>query len=233
MRREAVEVIYPARSGTGCPWSPAWSPSKIIELLEPMVLVERRERLREVLGARLSTVTVLMDAPHDPHNGAAVLRSCDAFGVARVHVLSRNEPFAASNVVAKGAERWVEVVEHTSAREVSTELKTQGFQLIGTHPRGELLPEDLPSVERVALVLGNEHAGIGADLQVGLDRSVQIPMVGFVESLNVSVSAAILLRAATFGRRGDLSETELERLYALGLYRTVKRADEILRYSEK
>lgn len=191
-------------------------------------MASRQTRLREVLARRLASVTLLMDAPHDPHNGAAVMRSCDAFGVQELHVIPRHEAFLASNLVAKGAERWVDVIEHPSPQHAAKALRARGFELLTTHPEGDLTPEDLPQLPRVALVLGNERDGIGDDLKGMAQRSVRIPMVGFVESLNVSVSAAILLRAATHGRPGDLGEAEYRNLYARALFYSVRRADEIL-----
>jgi tRNA (guanosine-2'-O-)-methyltransferase len=200
----------------------------VVEVLGPMVSAARRARLEDVLAQRLGAVTVLLEAPHDPHNGAAVLRSCDAFGVQEVHVVPVQEPFLAARVVSKGAERWVDVVEHSSALDAARALAGAGFELVATHPRGSLVPEDLPSIPRLALVLGNEREGISKQLSELAPRSVRIPMVGFVESLNVSVSAAILLRAATHGRPGDLDPAARQRLLARGLFHTVPRASEVL-----
>ena len=225
MRREAEGVFSPS-AGFGAPWGPGWDAEKIIELFEPMVLEPRRRRIGDVILSRLASVTLVMDAPHDPHNGAAVLRSCDAFGVQVVHVVPREEEFLVSASVAKGTERWVDVVTHRSPEAAVAALA--GFELVATHPEGELLPEDLAAIPRLALVVGNEHDGIRAALRSAARRSVKIPMRGFVESLNVSVSAAIVLSLATSGRAGDLSEGERRLLYARGLFHSVVRAPEIL-----
>lgn len=228
MQRDSEHVFEPAQLTTQAPWDTRWSVSGVLEVLGPMVSERRRARLTEVLARRTGSVTLLLDAPHDPHNGAAILRSCDAFGVQEVHVIPRSEKFLASNLVSKGAERWVDVVEHSSAEAAARELDARGFPLIATHPEGELVPEDLALFDRVCLVLGNERDGISQALTAFARKSVRIPMVGFVESLNVSVSAAILLRAATHGRPGDLGQPTLDRLLARGLYQSVPRADEIL-----
>src|SRR5947208_16742632 len=87
---------------------PSVDPEIAIAILEPLVGEERRARLQRVIADRLECITVLMDAPHDPHNGAAVLRSCDAFGVQRLHVVERHEPFLVATTVSKGSEKWVE-----------------------------------------------------------------------------------------------------------------------------
>ena len=199
---------------------------KATELLETLVGVERQETLQAVLDQRLSSVTVVMDAPHDPHNGAAVLRSCDAFGVQDVHVVARTEPFRAAGVVSKGSQKWVDATSYSSVSAAVSAL--EGYELVGTHPQGTLQPEDLAAIPRLALVMGNEHDGICEELRAACKRSVQIPMKGFVESLNVSVSAAILLRYATAGRPGDLNPKQRMRLYTRWLMRSVNRAAEIL-----
>jgi tRNA (guanosine-2'-O-)-methyltransferase len=169
-----------------------------------------------------------MDAPHDPHNGAAVIRSCDAFGVHRIHVVERIERFLASNTVARGSERWVDVRTHETVEGAVAALASSGHDLIATHPEGDLLPADLATVPRPALVLGNERTGIVEALRAACRHSVRIPMRGFAESLNVSVTAAILLQQATAGRAGDLAEHERDLLYARALVLTVPHAPEIL-----
>jgi tRNA (guanosine-2'-O-)-methyltransferase len=197
-------------------------------VLEPLSEERRRARLLEVIRARVGRVSVLMDMPKDPHNAAAVVRSADAFGVPEVHVVLREEAFLVGHRVAQGTERWVEVVAHRKAEDAVQALKARGFRLIATHPKGALVPDDLRAIDRLCLVLGNERDGISEALSAAADDSVRIPMRGFVESLNLSVAAAVLLSAALAGRPGDLSASEQERWYAVGLLRSVPRADEIL-----
>lgn len=217
---------------TAPPWAAGWTPRGVIAALEPLTLPARQARIRMVIEQRLSSVTLVMDEPHDPHNGAALVRSADAFGVQQVHVVPQEERFTVSTGVARGSERWVDVIVHPSAAEAARHLDALGFTLVSTHPEGELLPQQLAQVERVALVFGNEHHGIGEELALAAPLSVRVPMRGFAESLNVSVSAGILLEAATRGRPGDLPLADRERLYARGLFRSVHRAGEILAASE-
>ena len=203
-------------------------PQPVIDVLEPLATEERRARLLEVIAGRLESVTVAMDAPHDPHNGAAVMRSCDAFGVYRLHVVERTESFSASGAVAKGAERWVDVIPHRDVTSAVETLRDTGHVLVGTHPEGERTPDELASIPRLALVMGNEHDGICEELAAACDVRVRVPMRGFVESLNVSVTAAILLSHATQRRRGDLPALAQRRLYARGLALSVPRALDVL-----
>ena len=203
--------------------------ARVIELLEPLVLDRRAQRLRDVIGRRLASVQVVFDAPHDPHNGAAVVRSCEAFGVQFVHVIERLEHFLAAPSVSKGSEKWVDLRRWESVEDVVAALRADGLELVAADPAGELAPQDLASIPRLGIVLGNERDGIATELAAACTRRVRVPMRGFVESLNVSVSAAIFLAQATIERPGDLSTEDRLRLYARGLYFTVEKADEILR----
>src|SRR5688500_6906201 len=187
MRRREVSSLIESQEirSRNDPCGAAWPARGVIEVLEPLTGERRRARLQSVIASRLGSVTVLMDAPHDPHNGAAVMRSCDAFGLPELHVVPRDEPFLAGRTVAKGTQHWVDVVIHPTPASAIGSLLSRGFELVTTHPQGELVPEDLKGIERLAIVLGNEHDGIRAELTQAASRSVRIPMRGFVESLNV------------------------------------------------
>lgn len=229
MRRHSTGVVsgahlLPARIAR----AEAHDPERVIRLLEPLVLERRRERLLSVIHARLGSVQVVFDAPHDPHNGAAVVRSCEAFGVQRVNVVERKEAFLLASTVTRGSEKWIDLRRWPTADDVVRALRSDGYELVGAHADGELSPNDLAAIPRLAIVLGNERDGISDDLSSACARRVRVPMRGFVESLNVSVSAAILLASATVGRPGDLPEADRRRLYARGLYLSVDRADDVL-----
>jgi tRNA (guanosine-2'-O-)-methyltransferase len=205
-----------------------WTAEGVIQLLEPLVFERRREAMRQVVERRVGSVVVVLDAPHDPHNGSAIIRTCEAFGIQDLYVVARREPFVISRKITQGTERWVDVHCHRDPGRAANELGAGGYELVGTHPDGELLPDDLASIPRFGLVFGNEHDGICAELDRATRRSVRVPMRGFVESLNLSVTAGILLAAATRTRAGDLPEQARLRLYARGLLRTVSRADDVL-----
>jgi|SRR5690349_20841643 len=214
--------------GPEVPAEIAVDPEFAIATLEPLVTEQRRARLAEVIARRLDAVTVLMDAPHDPHNGGAVVRSCDAFGVQHLHVIERYEPFVVATTVAKGSEKWIDVHLHPTADAAAATLSHGRHEFVATDPDGELVPEDLAKIPRLSLVIGNERDGIASDLRRLCSRAVRVPMRGFVDSLNLSVSTAVLLAAAVAGRDGDLSDAERLRLYARGLFLTVPRAAEVL-----
>ena len=207
----------------------AHDPETVVRALEPLVTEARCARLREIIGRRLASVSVVFDSPYDPHNGAAVVRSCEAFGVQQLHIVERpGTPFAMARSVARGAEKWIDVACHTAAPTVIAWARARSIPLVATHPDGELSPDDLARMPRVGVVLGNEREGIHAELALACTARVRVPMRGFVESLNVSVTAAILLHAATQGRQGDLDPATQRRLYARGLYLSVPHAEDVV-----
>jgi tRNA (guanosine-2'-O-)-methyltransferase len=204
-------------------------PARVVRALEPLVTETRRARLTEVIGRRLGSITVAFDAPYDPHNGAAVARSCEAFGVQELHVVERaNTPFAVAASVARGAQKWIDVVRHDDDATFLAWARDEATTLVAADATGELVPEDLERMPRLTLVLGNERDGIRASILDACAARVRVPMRGFAESLNVSVTAAILLQAATRGRRGDLAAESRLRLYARGLYLSVPHAEDVL-----
>jgi len=229
MRRRSLGVV-PARDHISAAVARAegHDPDRVIRLLEPLVLDARRDRLLEVVGRRLGSVSVVFDAPHDPHNGAAVVRSCEAFGVHAVHVVESREAFLVATSVARSSEKWIDLRCHARAEEAILALGRDGFEMVAAKADGELLPDELAAIPRLALVLGNERDGISESLLAACTRSVRVPMRGFVESLNVSVTAAILLAAATAERPGDLAEDERRKLYARCLYLSVAHAEAVL-----
>lgn len=226
MRRTGSDIYAPGatRSLASC----GVDVDAVVDALEGLVLEGRAARLREVIDARVASVSVLIDSPHDPHNGAAVVRTLDAFGVQDLHVVEREEPFLVSASVARGAQRWVDVHTHATVDASVAALRGAGYQLVATHPAGELVPADLAGIERLCLVLGNERDGISEAMTRACTRAVRVPMRGFTESLNVSVTAAILLHAAVAGRPGDLPLARRRELLARGLVATVQRSREIL-----
>jgi tRNA (guanosine-2'-O-)-methyltransferase len=204
---------------------------RVIRVLEPLVTEARRARLKEVIARRLASVSIVLDGPYDPHNGAAVLRSCEAFGIQRLHVVERaGTPFLVARSVSRGAEKWVDVSCYADAQSALAWARGAATPLLATHPEGELAPEELAKIPRFALVFGNEREGIRPEIASACTARVRVPMRGFVESLNVSVTAAILLHAATRDRPGDLEEGARLRLYARGLVLSVPRAADVLRY---
>jgi tRNA (guanosine-2'-O-)-methyltransferase len=223
MRRHAPDNFEPNRSD----WLPTDTAS-VIAALEPLLTEERRQRIATVIEARSRSVVPVLDGLIDPHNVSAVLRSADAFGVQEVHVIARGERYLASPRVAQGSERWVDVIEHSSAAQCVAALRERGHRVYVAAMDGKLRPEALADEAKPAIVFGNEHEGVSSELFALADGSYTIGMQGFVQSLNVSVAAAITLFSAMRGRPGDLNAEQRERLRARFCMLSVPRAQEVV-----
>lgn len=165
----------------------------------------RQERIRTVLARRQPDLTVVLEDVHDPHNASAVLRTCDAVGVQRVHLVYAVETpprGAFSRNVSGSAAKWLELIRHRSIAECFATLRTDGFTILATaldDSGVDLYTADL--TRPVALVFGNEHRGVSAAALAQADRSLIIPMMGMVQSLNISVACAVALFESLRQRR--------------------------------
>jgi len=200
----------------------------VIAALEPLLTEQRRARIEQVIAARSSAVVAVLDGLIDPHNVSAVLRSADAFGVLDVHLIDRPEPFLAAPRISQGADRWVSVVTHNSVEACVRALRARGHRIFVAAVDGVLGPEALAREPAPAIVFGNEHAGVSAELRALADGTYAIPMRGFVQSLNVSVAAAITLHAAMQGRPGNLDAQATEELRARYCLLSVPQAEAIV-----
>jgi tRNA (guanosine-2'-O-)-methyltransferase len=157
----------------------------------------------EVLERRQPDLTVVIENVHDPHNVSAVLRSCDAVGIATVHlVYTVEERPELSRGVSGSAIRWLEIVNHESIADCYEALRRDGFTIYATHldeNRVELF--DLDLTRPTALVFGNEQRGVSDEAVAGADATMIIPMMGMVQSLNISVACAVTLYEALRQRR--------------------------------
>jgi len=163
----------------------------------------RRRRMIEVLEQRQPDLTVVIENVHDPHNISAVLRSCDAVGIATVHLVHTVEERPRLNrVVASGALRWLEIVDHPSIESCFDALRCQGFTIYATHlDENRLELFDLDLTRPSALVFGNEQRGVSPEAVAASDETIVIPMMGMVQSLNISVACAVTLYEALRQRR--------------------------------
>lgn len=223
MRRDAPDNFEPYRREQ----LPA-DAATVIAALDPLLTDERRTRIASVIAARSRAVVPVLDGLIDPHNVSAVLRSADAFGVQEVHVIRRSEPYLASPRIAQGSERWVDVIDHACARDCILALRRRGHRVYVAAMDGELRPEALADEPKPAIVFGNERDGVHSEVCELADGTYTISMQGFVQSLNVSVAAAITLFAAMRGRPGDLNAEERELLRARYCMLSVPRAEEIV-----
>lgn len=163
----------------------------------------RRAKIEKVLSQRQKDLTLVLDNIHDPHNVSAIYRSCDAFGVAGVHLYYTHAPFPAlSKKTSASARKWVETQRHGSREELMQTLREGKFQVLATSCSPEARPvSDYDFTVPTAIIMGNEHAGVSPELLPLVDGEVYIPMYGMIQSFNVSVAAALMLSEASRQRK--------------------------------
>jgi tRNA (guanosine-2'-O-)-methyltransferase len=188
----------------------------IVDAVAPYLSDERKQRIESVLRGRLHGIHVAVERPYDPHNAAAVVRSAEAFGVSVVHVVSAHARALVAHKTTSGSHRWVEIREHPDLDAFRRHLEGLGMALAGARVEDGAVPlESMPVDRPLCLLFGNEHDGLSPAARQACKFAFSIPMFGFVESLNLSVSAAVSLYSITrrrrdlLGRDGDLEPAAL------------------------
>lgn len=186
----------------------------LIHYLRGFITDERWLTLNKILDLRTDYITVVLENIYQSHNAGAVLRSCDGFGVQTVHVVETQNEFDISGQVTVGADRWLDVIRYNkSDRDNTTDciraLKRNGYRIVATTPHEkESFVQDLDISKPIALVFGNELDGISPMVLDEADDFVTIPMFGFSESFNISVSAAVCLYDLSLRIRNPVSEVD-------------------------
>jgi len=211
------------------------TPAEVIAALSPALGDARRERLDAVAAARLSGVIIALENLHDPHNGGAALRSCEAVGIHEVHIIQQQEPFRAATKITQGCDKWLDVVQHVRTDDCLASLKRRGYRLYAAVPGAKQVLEELDPLQPAAFVIGNEHAGLSLEARAWCDGEFAIPLHGFSESVNLSVATALIVythctrRRRALGSAGDLGAEELLRLRASYYARDVRAAAALVR----
>jgi tRNA (guanosine-2'-O-)-methyltransferase len=168
--------------------------SALIAQLLAYVTENKREKMQAVIANRTRYITVVLEDLFQEHNASAALRTADIFGVQDVHVVEGRYTFRAVPTIAMGSSKWVDVHPYSSITDAIGMLKNQGYRIVATTPHTNCyeLP-DLPLDQKTALIFGSEQTGLSEQALAHADTFVKIPMYGFVESFNVSVSVALCL----------------------------------------
>jgi tRNA (guanosine-2'-O-)-methyltransferase len=169
----------------------------------------RKQKLELVACQRQAGFIVVLEDIHDPHNAAAILRTCDAFGVQDVwFIFNKEKPYNPRRVgksSSSSANKWLTFRKFTSVAECKAVLKRLKYESVGTvlHDKAEDFTKAKLTAKKVALWVGNEHAGLSPEAVRACDRLLLLPMRGFVESLNVSVMTAICVYEISRQRAGN------------------------------
>lgn len=209
-------------------------PDLVTEAVRPLLTAERTARIEAVLEARLTSVAVGIENLYDPHNGAAAIRSIEAFGLSTLHVTETIGRFRFAPGVTIGCEKWIEVRRYPDVTALAGALRDQGVSLYATLPDADADLETIPIDRPLVVLFGNEHEGLTREAVAACDGAVSIGMHGFTRSFNLSVSVALVTarlaerRRAFLGSPGDLTDQERARLRARWYALSVRGAGEIV-----
>lgn len=209
---------------------------ELIAYLSDLVTPERKQMFDKIVQQRTRYATLVIEDLYQPHNISAVLRSCDCFGVQDVHVIENRNEYEENPEIAMGASKWLDVKRYPK-REDNTiktlkELKSQGYRIVATTPHtDDVMLNDFDVTKgKFALVFGNEKEGITDNVRAEADEFLRIPMYGFTESFNISVSAALCLQyiAESLRQSGvdwPLSQVEKDELILTWLRSNIKNVE--------
>lgn len=174
----------------------------LLHFLLEFVSVNKREQFERNLAMRTRHLTVVLEDLFQPHNASAVLRSCDCFGVQDVHIIENRNRYEVNPRVVHGAAKWLNLIKFNNQEENTTgcinHLKKQGYRVVATSPHAESVSlQNLDVSSPIALMFGTEQRGLSETALNLADEHMYIPMFGFTESLNISVSAAVCLQHLT------------------------------------
>jgi len=224
----ASGVAASAMYGTLIPRTP------VMELLRQSLKPARLARIEAVLATRTARVEVLVENLRDPHNGAAVLRTAEGLGIQTVHAVEAYDPFRYGSGVTKNADQWLSVRRYGHCADAVEAVRGRGLKLVATCLDADAVPVeavDFPALGKVCVMFGNEERGLSQALRDAADVKVFVPMTGFTQSFNISVTAGMLLfhlRSAGM-MVGDLAPAELAVLYERWVVRATKRATSLIR----
>ena len=211
----------------------------LLEYLENFISEDRKKRFINILEKRTKYITVAIEDIFQLHNTSAVIRSCESFGIQEAHVMEGRYGERLDKDIAMGAQQWVDLHRYDSTSDCIDNLKREGYKIIATTPHNDsCVLSDFKIEGKIALFFGTERDGLSKAVMDNCDGFLKIPMVGFTESLNISVSAAILLQTLASKLRATslpwpLTETEKLRKRLDWTKKSIKSIDEILiRYYE-
>ncbi|MES2855268.1 MAG: RNA methyltransferase [Bdellovibrionota bacterium] len=207
----------------------------LLELVAPYLTSERQKRIEETVRNRTCNVVPVLENIYDRGNVSAVLRSAEGMGFQCAHVIEGGERFKKANRVTQGADKWLDVKKWQTTTECVRELKRLDYQILVTHLDANAVSiADVDVTKPTAIVFGNEKDGVSKEMIEAADKTVIIPMQGFVQSFNISVAAAIGLyhiyseRMRKLGRHGDMSEAEMAILRAEFSLRSSKNPERLV-----
>ena len=169
--------------------------SNLILKLSDIINDDRIERLQEVLDQRTRFLTVVLDDIYQPQNASAIIRTCECIGIQDLHIIEDRNEHKTNRDVVKGSAKWINLKRHNNDRTACIDkLRSDDYKIVAMTLSDDSIPlESLPITEKLAVCFGCEETGLDKEIEDNADYKVQIPINGFTQSYNVSVSASISL----------------------------------------
>jgi tRNA (guanosine-2'-O-)-methyltransferase len=213
----------------------------LIQHLTQSVTNQRLAKMNTVLDQRTRHITMVLENIFQPHNGSAVVRSAECFGIQDLHIIENDYAYKVNPDIVMGAAKWVTMTRYQNpdgenTKRCLTQLKNKGYKIVATSLREDSIPlNDLAIDQPIALCLGAEENGLSQQAHDLADEWIHIPMRGFTQSYNISVSAALCLQALTnklrqSGIKWGLSAEEKEAVKLQWLMRSTRHSDAIVRH---
>lgn len=163
-----------------------------------IITPNKQEMFDRIAADRTNYLTVALENVYQEHNASAVLRTCDCFGIQELHVIEKDNQYKVQRDIALGAGRWVDMYNYDRGEDPSIDciqkLKSKGYRIVATTPHtNDVTINEINLDGPMALIFGTERRGLSPEIMENADEFVKIPMYGFTESFNISVSAAITL----------------------------------------
>jgi tRNA (guanosine-2'-O-)-methyltransferase len=170
----------------------------LLSYLLTFLTENKKELFYKIIEDRTKHITVALEDIFQPQNASAVLRTCDVFGIQDVHIIENENEYTLNPKVVHGASKWINLYKYNNEKNNTlsciSKLKSEGYKVYATTPHTEdCLIQDIPLANKVALLFGTEKEGLSDIAMQNADGFVKVPMYGFTESLNISVSAAVSL----------------------------------------
>lgn len=197
---------------------------------------KRQETMERVLSLRTRHITLVLEDIFQSQNASAAVRTCECLGIQDLHVIEKQSSYSVNKKVLKGSNKWMTIVKYKEKNQDNTllcyqRLRAAGYKILVTDPSSDGIPiTEVPIDQKIALVMGNELEGISDVALKNADQKVNIPMFGFTESFNISVSAAVCLHTLVSKLRHSdvawqLEKSEVEQLRLEWLRKMVRRSD--------
>ena len=219
--------------------------TELLEYLTGFITQRRNSLFNQVLEMRTRYITLALEDIYQPNNASAVLRTCDCFGIQDVHVIENKNEYELDKEVTMGAQKWINIYRynqpgHNTTRAVK-ELRKNGYRIVAAtpHENNQLLHDIDVTKGKLAIFLGTELTGLSPTLIDQADEFLKIPMYGFTESFNISVSAALILQSVVnklhvSDINWHLSTEEKNRIKLDWIRKSIKKVDLIeKKYLEK